>query len=550
MTPVAIELRPYQRESIQSIREGWRRRVRRPLIQLPTGTGKTIVFSSIISAAAMKDRRAIVLAHRDELISQAADKLISVAPELAMSIGRVQGKDDEVGAQIVVASVQTLARPNRLARLNAAGDFDIVIVDEAHHAAADSYRRVLEGLGAFREDGPLTIGVTATAQRADRRDLGEVWQEIVYSRDMLSMILEGYLCNLRGIQVRLAGFDADALTVRRGDFVDAEAGEALSAAEAPEYAVRAWQRHAAGRKTIVFTPTIALAQEMATRFRQAGIAAESVSGVSLDERRDILDRFHRGEVTVVTNAQVLTEGYDEPGVECIVIARPTRSQPMYVQMVGRGTRTAPGKDDCLILDLVGASDRMDLTTLPRLFGMGEDDGGDGGDAGLGNDDADLIELMQTGGIAAVAQEQIRRGRITARQVELFNRADLHWIRVRDGLWTLNAGDFTVCLEARADEWDVVAYPKQRGQRAERISEGLEQGYAMGAAEDWVRRQPGFAVHLVSRSAEWRGRRPSRRQLQTAGKLQIAVTPTMTAGEVSDLISARIAQRRRAREARR
>ncbi len=546
---MTVELRPYQQESIDAVRAGWRRGIRRPLIQLPTGTGKTVVFSTIISAALAKGRRALVLAHRDELLSQAADKLISVDDSLTLSVGFVQGKRDDVGAQIVIASVQTLARQRRLDRLTAAGDFDIIIVDEAHHAAAASYQRVMTGLGCFREDGPLTIGVTATAQRADNRDLGETWQEIVYHRDMLSMILEGYLCDLRGVQVRLAGFDADRLRVSRGDFVDGEAGEMLTAAEAPEYAVKAWLRHAPGRPTIVFTPTIALAQLMAEKFREAGVTAESVSGVEMDERRAILRRLHTGETTVVTNAQVLTEGFDEPQVSCIIIARPTRSQPLYVQMVGRGTRPAMGKQDCLILDLVGATERMDLTTLPRLFGLDPESDPTAGEGTPG--DADELErALREDGVAALAMRAIRRGRITARQVELFNRQDVHWARARDGLWQLDCGDFTVCLEANGEEWDVIAYPHQRGVRPIRVAESLEQGYAMGSAEDWARRQPGFAAHLVSRAAEWRGRAPSTKQTALCKKLGIKLPSGATAGEASDLISAKLTLRRRAAEARR
>jgi superfamily II DNA or RNA helicase len=543
MTPTHnIELREYQREAIAAVRDSWvQRGVRRPLIGLPTGTGKTVVFSTIAESAVRRGSRVLILAHRDELLSQAADKLLQVAPDLAMQIGFVQGKRDDYMQPVTIASVQTLCRRRRMQRLHDAGvKFDVVIVDEAHHAAAASYRFILDELGCMREGGPLTIGVTATPQREDGKALADVWQDVVYHRDMLSMIREGFLCDLRGVQVRLQ-LNMDNVRVSRGDYVDADSAEALVDANAPQHVVSAWQRKARGRRTIVFTPTIALAQRMAVEFQEAGVRAESVSGVPLDERREILKRFHTGETTVVTNAQVLTEGFDEPAVDCIVIARPTRSQTMYVQMVGRGTRTFPGKQDCVILDVVGASTDNDLTTLPRLFGIPE------------SEDADIdgAASLEDEGVAVVAgriqDEQVRAGRIVARQVELFNRRDLAWVLAKPGLWTLGAGDTQVILEAdTADRWTASAY--RRGGGSEQITTNVDLGYAMGAAEDYARRQGSFAEVLVDRAAAWRQLAPSNGQLRTLRKNRIAIPTGMTRGEASDAISAMIATSRARRDA--
>lgn len=533
-----ISLRPYQHEAIEAVRAAAKRGVRRPLIGLPTGTGKTVVFSAIVQAAAKKGSRCLILAHRDELLTQSEEKLTAVAPELALSTGFVKAKLNDHHTPVVIASVQTLSRSNRLAQI--VDPFDIVIVDEAHHAAADSYMRVLDGLGSFRETGgPLTIGVTATPQRADGKDLGATWQEIVYHRDMLSMMREGYLCDLRGIRVKLGGLDLSDVRTTGGDYNDADLEEALEAADAPEHGVRAWHKYCAGRKTICFTPTIALAQMVAAEFRETGVAARALSGKTpLEERREMLRRFKTGEVQVIANAQVLTEGFDEPSVECVMIARPTKSQGMYVQMVGRGTRIAPGKKDCIVLDIVGATDRLDLTTLPRLFGLdeeGEQDTTEKVDADTdGEDSGSVLDWSE--------RDEKKSGRITARQVELFARQEIAWVRADDGLWVLSIGNQShIQLVADDDRWDVILDRKDYGRTY--LAKGLDQGYAMGTAEDYAR-QNGASSNLVSRNAAWREGPASEKQVAALRRMKVSVPHGISRGEASDLLGAAVARFKR------
>ena len=357
---MALKLRPYQAEAISAIEDAERRGVRRPLLGLPTGTGKTVIFAALIRR---RGGSALVLAHRDELLVQATEKIRQVDP--AAQLGLVKAEANEVAAPVVVASMQTLARESRLARLPRR--FQTVVVDEAHHATADSYRRVLDWV----DGSPLLLGVTATPERADNASLGEVWDEVVYSRSLLEMIRAGYLVDLRGLRVRLA-VDFSRVRVSHGDFVDADAAAALTAADAPAHACAAYLEHAPGRKALLFTPTVDLAHLMAKAFRERGVAAEAVDGtLPLEQRRAILARLRTGETKVVANCAVLTEGFDEPSVDCVIVARPTRSRILYVQMIGRGTRTFPNKRDCLIVDLVGATERHDLLTLPQLFGLGD-----------------------------------------------------------------------------------------------------------------------------------------------------------------------------------
>ena len=327
-TTTALALRPYQQEAITAVENAVGRGVRRPLIALATGTGKTVIFASLI---AKRGGSALVLAHRDELLRQAAAKITLADPTLGLGVGFVQAERDDTNAPVAVASVQTLARQARLNRLP--HHFDTVVVDEAHRAGARSYRRILEHL----QDSPLILGVTATPQRADGR-LGEVWDEIVFQRGIAEMIAAGYLADVRGVRVGLEAVDLDAVTQSGGDF-DADAlGDALEQAAAPAHVLAAYRRHAEGRKTVVFVPTVALAHRMAAAFRDAGIPAEAIDGTTpMEKRRATLERFRVGETRVLVNVGVVSEGYDEPSITCVVMATPTRSQVKYPRPRGAGS---------------------------------------------------------------------------------------------------------------------------------------------------------------------------------------------------------------------
>jgi len=510
----ALTLRPYQVEALEAIAAAERRDLQRVLEQLPTGCGKTVVFVHLIS-----DRRdlgrALVLVHRDELVQQTLQKLHAVAPDL--DVGVVKAERNDVEAHVVVASVQTLSRPSRLARLG--GGFATIIVDEAHHATANSYVAVLRHLGAWDDDGPLTVGFTATPQRADGVGLGEVFEEIVYRKRILEMVEDGYLCDLRALEVRLQA-DFRQLHTRAGDFVDRDSEELLLNANAPEHAVQAFVEHAAERKALLFTPTVRVAHAMAAAFRGAGIPAEAIDGaMPLDQRRAVLERLHEGDTRVVANCAVLVEGFDEPSIDAVIIARPTRSQGLYVQMIGRATRTYPGKDDALIIDLVGATNHHDLVTTASLFGLSRDE-------------------VERGSVAEAFAERRRvataleaRGQLVARAVDLFNRRALRWVHAGDR-FALTLPDGWIALEPNGTSWDVIRATRQ-GAR-EILGRGLDLTYGQGVAEDYVRRAG--SVGLVHSQAAWRQRPASAKQVALLTRLGKSVRPGIRAGEASDMIT--------------
>jgi len=515
-----LELRPYQREAADAVIAAYRRGVRRMLIQMATGLGKTVLFAHLAHLVVRHGRRVLVIAHRDELLTQARDKLLTVDP--SADVGIVRAERDETDAAIVVASIQTIARPARLARL---GRFELIIIDEAHHAAAASYRTVLEALGAFEPDGPLVLGVTATPGRGDGVGLDSVFEEIVYSMPILDGIRGGYLCDIRATTVTLETDFSDVHT-RGGDLADGELGDALIAADAPEHVAQAYREHAAGRRALVFAPTISVARSMAAALDGAGVPAAWVSGETpRDERVAILAALKAGSLRAVANCAVLTEGFDCPPVDCIVTARPTKSAGFYTQMIGRGTRTYPGKDDCLILDVVGQAGRHDLVTTASLFGLPP---------------RLLAERTVTEALEASQQAQdeaLRRdrpdARLVARPVELFKRRPLHWVQAGPDRFVLTVPAGQIQLEQGRRGWSAVISPY--GDQPVVIGSDLPLEYVQGVAEDRARRLG--AERLVDPTAPWRRRPASDKQLAVLSRRSLRLRPGLTAGEASDLIAA-------------
>lgn len=365
MSDPAPTLRPYQREAIQAVLDARRRGVQRQLVRLPTGTGKTVIFSRL---AALARKPVLVFAHRAELLEQARDKLLAAGVP-SVSIERGSQRADPK-AKAIVASIRSLST-RRLTRLLAEREVGLCIYDECHHAPAEDNKRVLSELGAFDEGwGGTLLGLTATATRGDGVGLNEVFQEIVYHRSLPDMIRAGYLAPLRGLRVPTHEDLRPICSAPSGiDFRADELAEAVDVVERNDLVARSIQELARDRRTIAFCVNVAHAQNLAGTLRDLGVRAATVHGeLPSDQRRARLRDFRSGRLQVLTNVAVLTEGFDDPEVSCVAMARPTRSPGLYAQCVGRGTRLAEGKRDCLVLDFVDLSD-VALETLPSLFGL-------------------------------------------------------------------------------------------------------------------------------------------------------------------------------------
>lgn len=514
-----LHLRDYQEEALKAVDGAWQEGRRRQLLIAPTGSGKTILFGSLI---ARRGGRAVVIAHRDELIKQAVDKLRWIDPSL--DVGICKGSRNDLHHQVVVASIQSLVRGGRIERLLRHGPLTTVVVDEAHHSSS-SYARALQELGCLEDEGPLLLGVTATPNTKDRQ-LATLYGEVVWERDIGWMIERGYLADLRAVRVKV-GIDLNLVKSSSGDFEAGALGAALEDAKAPSIAVEAYEQYAAGRKALVFTPTVKLAHQMAQVFRASGHRAEAVDGTTpSEERAAILGRFQAGETQIVANCAVLTEGFDEPSVSCILMCRPTRSRALWLQCLGRGLRSYPGKDDCLVIDLAGASKRH------SIYGIGE-----------------AFDLPDPEALRTTSLRTYRAEQRQAQQIEEATRehltivgevveiaAKFHWVPLNRGrggfACSIGSGRTMVLLEDGQREWHVGVL--RAGAPHRRLAGPLSVEYAQGFAEDHAREAG--AARLSGREAGWRARSVSSSASSRARRLGIEVSAGATAGEVSDAIT--------------
>ena len=344
-----MQLRPYQEEARAAVEKQWEEGVQRTLLVLPTGCGKTVVFSRIIEDCVVQGDRVLVLAHRGELLDQAADKLETVT---GLKCAREKAEDTSLGSwyRVTVGSVQTLQREKRLERFEP-DHFNTIIVDEAHHVISDGYRRVLDYFGSAR-----VLGVTATPDRGDMRNLGEVFGSLAYEYSLTRAIKEGYLSPIKALTIPLK-LDLAGVGVQNGDFKAGDLGTALD--PYLDQIAQEMEKACRGRKTVVFLPLVKTSQKFRDILCGHGFCAAEVNGESGD-RAQVLKDFDEGRYDVLCNSMLLTEGWDCPSVDCIVVLRPTKVRSLYSQMVGRGTRLHPGKTELLLLDFLWHTERLEL----------------------------------------------------------------------------------------------------------------------------------------------------------------------------------------------
>jgi superfamily II DNA or RNA helicase len=356
-----MQLRPYQATAIEVVRDAYRQKHRAVLVVMPTGTGKTVLFAEI---ARLAKGPVLVLAHRQELVEQARQKIAAWCQDVvAVEMGprRDFTRPDGSRPKITVASIQTLRQ--RLAAVPPDA-FRIVIVDEAHHATADSYRAVLDHFDAH------LLGVTATPDRSDRVPLGEVFSAVAFEYPMQAAIRDGWLCPIRSFLVQT---QADFSGVRKvaGELATGEVEEILNRDLHLAEIAAPILRERGDRPAIVFAASVAHAHALTRVMNEMAGAPEfavALDGTTSFERRaPVLERFRRGRIQVLVNCSLFTEGFDVPEIALVAIARPVLSRSFYAQMVGRGTRIAPGKQDLLVLDFLPTNCRHSLAQAVDIF---------------------------------------------------------------------------------------------------------------------------------------------------------------------------------------
>ena len=351
-----MELRPYQQEAMDAILEAWENGTHKTLLVLPTGCGKTIVFAKVTEECVRQGDRVLILAHRGELLEQAADKI-----RKATGLGCATEKAEEtcLGSwfRITVGSVQSMMRESRLSRFPD-DYFDTIIIDEAHHCISDSYQRVLHHFPEAK-----VLGVTATPDRGDMKNLGQVFESLAYEYTLPRAIKEGYLSPIKAVTIPLQ-VDLTGVGVQSGDFKAGDLGTALD--PYLEGIVTEMEKYCREKKTVVFLPLVKTSQKFRDILNAHGFQAAEVNGESQD-RTEVLQEFADGRYNVLCNSMLLTEGWDCPSVDCIVVLRPTKVRSLYCQMVGRGTRLSSGKDHLLLLDFLWHTERHELCHPAHLI---------------------------------------------------------------------------------------------------------------------------------------------------------------------------------------
>ena len=535
-----MELRPYQQEALASMLEAESNGISKQLVVLPTGAGKTVLFAQL--PIMRKDSLPmLVLAHRSELLIQAKDKIEIINKDLSVGIEQAENKAGYV--DVVIASVPTLGRESssRIEKYPK-NYFKTIVVDEAHHAAAPSYRRILD---YFTPE--LLLGVTATPQRSDSVRLIDVFQEIVYYKSIQDLIKEGWLSPLVGYRVKTST-DISDVEIQNGEYKQDQLIEAIDNPSRNNSIVTAYNDLANAKKTVVFAAGVDHAGHLEEAFRKNGSSVRVIIGTTPDEeRRQILSDFKSGVVTVLVNVGVLTEGFDEPSIEAIILAKPTRSSLLYTQIVGRGTRLFEGKEHCMIIDIADTTKGKKPIGLPTLLGMPADFDLQGQSLTDIADEFEKLKETAPGEASTVLNmEDITNA---YKRIDLFmppppNPAVLEystfiWSEIGEDEFYLNTNSFE-SLHIYCDtlgRWTAEARLRSgKNVNVHVIGRGQSIRSVFAGADKWIMENRSISLPLVDATAVWRADAPTDKQQKLLKRIGVPITNTMTKGMASQIIS--------------
>lgn len=492
-------------------------------------SGKSIIFGMV--AKEVQDRT-LIIAHREELLQQAKKKIQLIWP--TASIGILQGQEsDGLTADVCVASIQTAHR--RIPQLKER-NFRLAVCDEAHHIVAKTYKTLFRELG-FMDNNPnkLLLGVTATAFRSDKEHLGEVFQEVVYERSILSMIRAGYLSDVRGLIVETLT-DISNVATRTGDFAVDELSRAVDTPQRNALVADTFIKYGENRHGIIFAVKIDHAIHLAEEFQKRGISCEAIYGtLPTEQRQDLLKRYASGEIQLLTNVAVLTEGWDAPSTDVILLARPTQSQGLAIQMIGRGLRTAPNKTDCLVIDFVDTTKKHDLCGVSLLT---RDDDGLYDDSSSNRSNKDNIEALDAPDESGfLIDEEKLEAHVYG--IDLFDRSQFMWQAVGSNyrIWLADGSSVCCYMEDPESYTPILVLPNGKCQK---LAEGsLPMGYALGVCEDYVRQMNNRFSRISRKDAEWRSLPATEKQKTALTNMGLIFDENLTRGQASNLLEGRL-----------
>lgn len=486
-------------------------------------SGKTIIFGMIAKALHTKT---LIIAHREELLQQAVQKIKLVYPEANTGILQASERSG-LNSDICVASIQTAVK--HIPELMKKG-FKLAICDEAHHIVANTYKKVFGELGFLGDNDPnkLLLGVTATAFRADSKHLGDIFQEVTYERSILTMIKAGYLCDVRGLSVETS-VDISSVHTRTGDFAVDELASLIDTPKRNALVADTYIERGENRHGIVFAVKVEHAMHLATEFKNRGIACEAVYGsMPDDERRDVLQRYSKGEIQILTNVAVLTEGWDAPSTDIIMLARPTQSQGLAIQMIGRGLRITPNKKDCLVIDFVDTTKKHNLCGVSVLHPEEKKTQ----QGRLFDNDREKEESEETAYTDFEAQLIAN-----IEEIDIFDRSQFAWQSLGGNykLW-LADNSYVCCYMGKNEDSYTPLVVLSNGKCQNLADTEMPLGYALGVCEDYVRQAKTNFSNVSRKDASWRNYPATEKQILALKNLGIPFKAQgLTRGEASKLI---------------
>jgi ATP-dependent helicase IRC3 len=536
---MSFALRPYQEEALASISTNLENGINKQLVVLPTGAGKTVIFSHLPKVLTTS-LPMLVLAHRGELLTQAQDKILWSNPQLDVQIEKAELHADM--CDVVVASVPTLGRAESERILKYPKNyFKSIVIDEAHHAAAPTYRRIID---YFNYD--LLLGVTATPQRSDSVRLTDVFQEIVYYKTIQDLIQDGYLCRLVGYRVK-TDTDISEVETNNGDYIASQLEEAINTPTRNASVVAAYLQIAPEKKAIIFASGVQHANDLALSFRQKVTTEVLLGTTSEEDRLNILQRFKTGETKVLVNVGVLTEGFDEPSVEAIILARPTRSSLLYTQIVGRGTRLFEGKQHCIIIDIADTTKGKKPLGLPTLLGLPPEFDLQGQDLlEVANEYKKLEQFCPGEAVRVLNPDDID---VAYKRIDLFmppppNEIVLQystfvWAEVGENDFHLgiNNGESLRIYIDPLGRWTVeLTQANSSSSKTTILGHVEDMREAFVRSDRWVMNNRSTSMTLINSSAAWRSDGPTDAQKKLLKRIGVPVTSDMTKGTASQIIS--------------
>lgn len=514
---MTVVLRDYQAMALDRLDEGYANGLLRLGIGLPTGVGKTIIMTEMARHYGAAGVHVWILLHRDQLVIQTEQKMRSHAAGTGrpITVGVVQGDRNVVSADIVVVSVHTLRSEKRLAQMRTPG---LIIVDEAHVSMSETYLRIFA-----RHAHARLAGFTATWIRSGKKQLGDVWEKVVFHRSIRWAIREGHLVPPRGISVGAPEHLLDDVRTRGGDYVEADLGRAVSVEEIRHNVIQGYREHAAGKLAVLFAPTRAASEYFRSGLQSAGIPAAGIyTGTPARERRLIFENYRKRQISVLTTCTALAEGWDAPWCAVAMMVRPTKSKGLYIQQVGRVLRPWPGKTEALVLDFVGAAQGMSLN-LDVILKQSEPD-----------DPVDELDEDEDGLNARPAGQELmfRVGKGT-KPVDLFAGTAAVWQTTDLGVPFVATRQNFYFLFGYEGEWAVGSCPVSGLRGGRWLRQGLAPEEALNFASIVAVDED---EHTALQDAKWRGRKISDGQIRTARSIGCPIMPDDTSGTLSDRIT--------------